>query len=237
MKTKVLLFVLVVTGITVCGCASSGSGGSGQIVPGFDGYTPVETTTYEYETKAFQPAYNPIDGSVTVFTGKNFQIKISAMTKTGIRGRGALNPSTEESDKLIKQYETNLAANPQDYDSYIMLAGLYIDRGGEGDADKAVKYSNQALTIRKNDADALYIRGIAYSEKGDKPSRDMALKDLEVVLKTNLQSMKGVYYVMGMIYYKDGKIDEAITAFEKVKTIDPGFVDTNDILEALYKKK
>jgi tetratricopeptide (TPR) repeat protein len=58
-----------------------------------------------------------------------------------------------------------------------------------------------------------------------------------MVLRTNIQSMKGVYYVMGMIYYKDGKTDEAISAFEKVKTIDPEFVDTGEVLEELYKKK
>jgi len=237
MRTKIVLLVLTVTGIAFWGCASSQSGSSGQIKPSLDGYTPGEyptTVVYEYDAKGFQPTYNK-DGSITVMTTGNLQIKILPMTNT--TGRGALNRSTDEFDKLIKQYESSLTANPQDYDACIMLAGLYIDRGKEGDADKAVKYSDQALTIRKNDADALYVRGIAYNEKNDSSSRSKALNDLEVVLKTNLQSMKGVYYVMGMIYYKDGKTDEAITAFEKVKTIDPEFVDTDEILEVLYKKK
>jgi len=235
MKTKIALFVLVAAGIAVCGCASSPAGGSEKIKTSLDGFTPGEKSSVGYQSnKAVQPVYNK-DGSITVMTTGNFQIKILPMTNT--RGRGALNRSTEEFDKMIKQYEANLAANPQDYDACIMLAGLYIDRGKEGDADKAVKYGDQALAIRKDDADALYVRGIAYNEKDDPASRAKALNDLDQVLKSNLQSMKGVYYVMGMIYYKDGKIDEAITAFEKVKTIDPEFVDTDEILEALYKKK
>jgi len=237
MKTKIALFVLVLTGIVILGCASSQSGSSGQIKPSLDGFTPGENppaVAYQYKSKAGKPTYNR-DGSITVMTTGNFQIKILPFTNT--RGRGALNRSPEEFERIRKQYEANLAANPQDYDACIMLAGLYIDRGKEGDADIAVKYSDQALAIRKNDADALYVRGIAFNEKGDSASRAKAINDLEVVLKSNLQSMKGVYYLMGMIYYKEGKIDEAITAFEKVKTIDPEFVDTNEVLEELYKKK
>lgn len=235
MKTKILLLVLITAGIAFYGCASSSSGNSGKM-PSFDGFTPGEhpnKVIYEYDAKKIQPVYNK-DGSITVLTTKNLQITIMPMTNN--RGRGALNRSTEEFDKLIKQYEATLAANPKDYDACIMLAGLYIDRGRNGDADIAVKYSNQALAIRNNDADALYIRGIAYNEKDDSPSRGKAINDLKMVLRTNVQSMKGVYYLLGMIYYKEGKIDEAITAFEKVKAIDPEFVDTDEILEALYKK-
>ena len=114
-----------------------------------------------------------------------------------------------------------------------MLAGLHIDRGLPGDADLAVKYSDRALTISKDDPQALYARGLAYSEKGDNAK---ALNDLTAVLMSNIQSMKGVYYVMGMIQYKEGKIDEAIASFEKVKAIDPEFVDIDEILEGLYEK-
>jgi len=232
MKIKIVLFVLAVTAFAVCGCAGS----SGQIKPSFDGFTPEEypiNAADGYNSKVVKPTYNR-DGTITVMTTGNFQIKILPMTNT--RGRGPLNRSSEEYNRLIKQYEANLAADPQDYDACIMLAGLYIDRSKEGDADLAVKYSSQALAIRKDDADALYVRGIAYNEKGDSSSRSKALSDLKVVLQTNVQSMKGVYYLMGMIYYKDEKIEDAITAFEKVKAIDPEFVDTGEILEALYKK-
>jgi len=237
MKTKTALFVLVVTGIVLFGCASSPSGSSGQINPSFDGFTPggyTNSTTLEYQVNTFQPQYNR-DGTITMFTVGRVQIKILPMTNTRRSSRGALSRTAEEFNTLIKQYEEQLAANPQDYDACIMLAGLYIDRGDNpGDADQAVKYSDRALAIRRNDADALYTRGIAYSEMGDRPSRAKALSDLEQVLRLNLQRMKGVYYVMGMIYYKDENIDKAIEAFEKVKTIDPAFVDVNEILEVLY---
>jgi len=240
MKTKIALFVLVVTGIVLFGCVSgpsgSPSGNSGQFNPNFDNFKPGEPPTATvYKENPLLPQYNK-DGSITMFSTKNIAFKIMPMTSTR-SSRGALDRSPDEFNALIKKYEDQLAANPQDYDACIILAGLFIDRGGPGDADQAIKYSDRALAIRKNDSDALYARGLAYSEKGDGPSRAKALNDLEQVLRSNLQSMKGVYYVMGMIHYKDAKYDKAIEAFEKVKTIDPAFVDTDEILEVLYKRK
>jgi len=239
MKTKIALFVLVVTGIVHFGCVSNPSGSSSQSNPNSEGFSSGDhpTTTIHKITPQL-PQYNR-DGSLTLFTTKNIAFKIMPMTNArgSLAGRGALDRSPDEFNALIKQYEEQLAANPQDYDACIALAGLYLDRGNPGDADQAVKYSDRALTIRKNDSDALYARALAYSEKGDGASRAKALNDLEQVLQSNQQSTIGVYYVMGMIHYRDEKIDKAIEAFEKVKAIDPAFVDTNEILEVLYKRK
>ena len=247
MKIKSVLFALVIAGIVLNGCAGSPSyspspESSGQIMPNFEGFTPEDysgITVIEYDPNSLQPQYN-LDGSITMFSTKSVQFKIMPMI--GIKdqnppNRGPLNRTAEEFDEKISQYEADLAANPEDYDACIMLAGLYIDRNDPGDADMAVKYSNQALAIRKDDSDAIYARGLAYSNKNDVSSRDNALGDLEIVLRSNVQRMKGVYYVMGMIYSKSVKIDEAIEAFEKVKAIDPDFVDTNEILDLLYSFK
>jgi tetratricopeptide (TPR) repeat protein len=225
---KVFL-VLIVTGIVLYGCASNGKA---QITPDFDGFTPGGTAyaVPDFEAGPMQPRSNP-DGSITLFTKGDFRFRIIPLTK---RTRGGTLPRTEGLDTLIRRYEADLAANPLDFDACIMLAGLYIDRGRQGDADLAVRYSNTALAIRQDDAEALYARGLAYNEKGDS---SRALGDLVAVLRANVQSMKGVYYIMGMIYYNDGKTDEAIEAFEKVKTIDPESSDINDILEDLYRKE
>ena len=102
MKTKIVVCVLVVTGIVLFGCASQ-SGSSGQITPSFDGFTPGEPapTSLEYGGNAFQPQYNR-DGSITVFTVGNVQIKILPMTNS--RGsRGALTRTTDEFNTLIRQ--------------------------------------------------------------------------------------------------------------------------------------
>jgi len=231
MKTKIVLSILLMTGIVMFGCASAS-----QINPSLEGVSFDGYSTFEYQSQnQNQPIQYNRDGSITLLRIGNIQFRIMPMTSSR-SSRGALDRSPAEFNTLIRQLEANIAANPQDYDSYIMLAGLLIDRGGPGDAENAVKYSDLALSIRHNDPDALYARGIAYSEYGDAVNRNKAIKDLEVVLQSNLQSMKGAYYVMGMVYYKDGKIPEAISAFEKVKAIDPNFVDTNEILSVLYNR-
>ena len=229
-KTTIVLF-LVIAVLIFNGCKST------QINPSFDGFVYNENfiSTLEFMNDDRQTQYNR-DGSITLFRFRNILVRIMPMTVSR-SSRGALDRSPEEFNNLINQLEADVNANPRDFDSYIMLAGLLIDRGGPGDAERAVRFSDQALSIRINDPDALYARGVAYSEIDDAPSRARAINDLENVLQANLQSMKGVYYVMGMVYYKDGKINEAISAFEKVKTIDPEFVDTDEILEVLYNRR
>jgi cytochrome c-type biogenesis protein CcmH/NrfG len=239
---NIIIFVLIGVGIILSGCK-----GTPTAVDSFGNTQPnLQVTTVgveipgitvpEYDSNAFGPRYNQ-DGSITMLTFNNVRVSIMPMTDT--RTRGALNRTTDEFDAMIATYSGTVQSNPQDYDSCIMLAGLYIDRGLQGDPSKgilsdaelAVQYSNQALAISKDNPEALYTRGLAYSEQGDNVN---ALKDLETVLRSNIQSMKGVYYVMGMIHFKEGKTEEAISAFEKVKTIDPDFVDIDEILEHLY---
>jgi tetratricopeptide (TPR) repeat protein len=225
------LFILIATGMILFGCAGTRSA---QINPGFDGLTPGGTSYAVPESgeSSLQPQYD-LDGSITLFSKGNIRFSIMPMTMNGAT-RGALPGPSGEFDTLIKRYEADLAANPRDFDTCIMLAGLYINRGRDGDADLAVRYCNTALAVRRGDAEALYARGLAYNAKGESAP---ALVDLVAVLRTDIQSMKGVYYIMGMIYYNDGKIDEAIESFEKVKTIDPEFVDIDEILEMLYQMK
>jgi tetratricopeptide (TPR) repeat protein len=232
MQAKMVSFILVIMGIALYGCTSSPSGSSSQYKPSLDGFTLRESTTYdalEFEINSLQPQYNADDGTITLFSKGNFQIKIMPMTFSGgTRGAGTLSRTRDEFDTLVKQYETNLAADPQDFDACIILAGLYKD----GNPDLAVKYSDMALTIRHDDPEALYARGLAYMEKGES---SRALDDLKMVLRRNIQSMKGVYYIMGMIHANNKEIDEAIEAFEKVKAIDPEFADIDEILERLYR--
>jgi tetratricopeptide (TPR) repeat protein len=192
-----------------------------------------------YESGNYIPQYNP-DGSMTLFTVNGVEVKIMPMTRRNSRG-GSI-PVTNEFDALIAKYTDTVRENPQDFDACIMLAGLYFRRNrpgnsGEGipaDAELAVKYSNQALGLGINDPQALYLRGLAYANQGKNPQ---ALTDFEVVLKSNLGTMKGVYYIMGMLFIRENRKDEAIEAFEKVQILDPDFGDTNTILEQLYSMR
>jgi tetratricopeptide (TPR) repeat protein len=230
MKTK-LTFIILAT-MVIFPCFASPSDDYDQInnllLPG---EIPVTTTLMPIHDKdAFLPQGNP-DGSLTIFKKNNFQVRIMPMTFSGVRS--ASEKSTEEFNESIKQYEENIKTNPSDYDACIMLASLYIERGADGDADLAINHSSRALTLQKDDPHAFYLRGLAYHAKGDAPSRIKALDDFEQVLKTDIPDMQGIYYVMGMIYYREDNINKAIETFEKVTAIDPDFADVKEILEML----
>jgi len=234
MKIKIALLVFLIMGIAISGCVSSGAPFDANLESfSPESYTPSDNLDYQNNNR--QTKQNP-DGSITLFTLGNVQVRIIPMKSQGTT-RGAPDHTPAEFSAMTSQLTERIGDDPLDYDACIMLAGLYIDRGSHGDAELAVKYSDMALNIRNNDPDALYTRGVAYSEMGDGASRAKAITDLKMVLQSSIQSMKGVYYVMGVIHYKDGKIKDAIAAFEKVKTIDPNFADTGEILEELYKRK
>ena len=230
---KITIFALLAA-IILAGCTGTPvvTDSHGNILPEIKVVpAPDKSVLAEYQTKPHVPQVNP-DGSVTVFKFKGFPVKMMPMTDS--RPKGAIRPD-EEIAVLIAQYEAALKANPKDFEACIMLAGLYIDRNAAGDADQAIRYSTMALSLNGDDPNALYARSLAYIEKGGNSER--ALNDLQNVLKLNVQSVKGVYYLMGGIYARDKKIDQAIDAFERVAALDPNFIDTKEILESLYKQK
>ncbi|MCL2806067.1 MAG: hypothetical protein FWD26_09025 [Treponema sp.] len=186
--------------------------------------------TLEYENNSFLPSVQS-DGSVVVSrrSGINFRI----MPMTSGRTKGAAIPDAELNE-LIRQNEELLRSDPQNYDACITLAGLYNDRNRPGDANQTIRYSNMALEINKDDPQAIFARGLGYNELGDNAR---ALSDMNSVMRLNVQSVKSAAYIMGMIYYRENRVNEAIDAFELVTAIDPGFIDTSEILRVLYSRR
>ena len=231
---KTMTFILAFAAIAIfigCTGAPAAVDSWGNIQPVIRDFQITEehgTTVSEYENKDFLPNLQP-DGSIIVSRKRGINIRIMPMTDG--RAKGAMRPDSEINE-LIKENEAVLQANPQDFDACIMLAGLYIDRNRPGDADQAIKYSNMALAINREDPQALLARGISYREIGE---NEKALDDLQSVMRLNAQSVKGAYYVMGMIYYGEKKFDEAIDAFEKVEALDPDFIDIQTILASIRK--
>ena len=228
MKIKIVIFALIGVIFTLSGC----KGMPTTTDPGFslDGSNSL---LEEYEARDFVPQVNA-DGSLTMYSFNNRPVTASVLSNP--KPKGAIRPD-DEIAVLIKQYEAVLQANPRDFETCIMLAGLYIDRNAPGDADQAIKYSNMAVSMSKDNPHALYARGMAYMIGEKKEDFDKAISDLQGVMKLNLQSVKGVYYLMGGLYARADKIDEAIDAFEKVAIFDPDFADVPEILNTLRARK
>jgi len=232
MKNTIIICLIILAVLSSCGGTPVVPDRSGYVQPVVQETPNLSTnapSTIEYSPGMFSPTYN-IDGSITMFSLNNLNFRIMPMTHPITRSPSVR--SSGETDTLIVQYTRALEVNPNDIDTYIILAGLHLDRGRPTDTDLAIKYSSQALEISNNNPLALYSRSLAYNEKRDNQN---ALKDLNELLRITPQSQKGVYYMMGMIYYRENNYNQAIESFERVKTIDPNFADTNEILTRLYR--
>jgi tetratricopeptide (TPR) repeat protein len=144
----------------------------------------------------------------------------------------ALNITADEFDAIVKKHIKEIEANPNDPNTYIKLGCLYINRNESGDSGRAFEYSNNALTIDKENPKALCIRGLAYYEMGEYKK---ALDDLRTVIDMNIPNKEGVYYTIGKIYYQDGKWKEACETFKKVMALNKEFADVNEILADIKK--
>ena len=190
----------------------------------------------------FLPYVNGI-GSVTLFKINDLQITVSTSGS-----KGSLRKDDEEIAARITQYQAVLAKKPNDYETCIMLAGLYADRGYAGDANEAIKYCNMALALDNNNSHALFTRSIGYLNNNE---FNKAIDDLNALMKINLQSVKGAYYLMGIIYCREEeqlrksnnfteaalKLDAAIEAFQNVELFDPNFAGINEFIHELLKRK
>jgi len=141
--------------------------------------------------------------------------------------------NSEETENLniqIKENTDNIKINPNDHNSLIKLAGLYLTRNNIGDIKKAIEFANKALEIKKDESlPALLIRGLAYYKEN---LREKALNDLEEIIKLDKHNLKCItYYTIGSIHLRDGEKEEACKNFEKVKAIDPKFADIQKIFE------
>jgi len=247
MRNVIVIFTLAaVAALVGCGGTPATVSSQGDLPPVMKEYKPAEhnSTVTEFGNKDFLPAVQP-DGSVII--SRNERVNIRIMPMTDGRTKGAVRPD-EEINELIRQNEAILRADPRNFDACIMLAGLYIDRNRPGDAANAIRYSNMALEINKDDPQAMFARGVGHTEAGD---NQRALNDFQAAVRLNIQSAKSANYMMGMIYSREweqlrtanrpaeaaAKLEAAIEAFEMVLALDPKFIDTAEILQVLYGRR
>ncbi|MCL2759490.1 MAG: hypothetical protein FWD22_04700 [Treponema sp.] len=241
-----ILTLAAVAALVGCGGTPVAANRHGNVPPVMKDFRPAEhnSTVTEFENKDFLPSMQ-LDGSVIVSRINGVNIRIMPMTDG--RTKGAVRPDEEIND-LIRQNEAILRTDPQNFDACIMLAGLYIDRNRPGDAANAIRYSNMALAINKDDPQAMFARGVSHTEAGNNAS---ALNDFQAAVRLNVQSAKSATYMMGMIYSREweqlrtanrpaeaaAKLEAAIESFEMVVALDPNFIDTAEILQVLYGRR
>ncbi len=116
-------------------------------------------------------------------------------------------------DGAIKQYEDALKMDPKNAKAHLLLGLTYANKG---DLDKALRFTEYALTLEKSYA-AYHNLGLIYANKSDYQN---AIDAYENALKLN-PSSANEWYQLGRVYAASGNFAEGINAYKKAIAINP----------------
>ncbi|MCL2442427.1 MAG: hypothetical protein FWD13_03065 [Treponema sp.] len=175
------------------------------------------------------PDGKTVIGEVNLKNGNTILIVILPMTLSTTRG-AASEDSLVEYDVILAAITYEIERNPLDGVAYLQRASILLDRGRTDDLNRVIDDCNTALRIDDNLQEAYYIRGMAAALKND---FEQAISDLTTIRTIREYQTIGILYMLGKAYYEYGSINQAIEMFENVMKIDPGFLDTAEVLEIL----
>lgn len=145
----------------------------------------------------------------------NRSIHLDAKNAGVMYGRGAVYVRMSEHKKAIKDFDRALRMNPK------MPDGLY-SRAGEYDAlrkyDKAIADYDETIKVDPNYFGAYYDRALTFSNMRENKK---AVEEYEKALKLDTEKKADRYYVLGVLYTRNGEYEKAVTAFDKVLRDDP----------------
>jgi len=113
----------------------------------------------------------------------------------------------------IDQLQTNLLANPNDYDLLSALADEYFESGRYLEA---IRTYDAALTVNPMSADCLNDRGLAYFYVGDAGS---AIDSFDKAIALN-PDYPNTWLSKGFVLISEGRYQEAIVPLNKVKELE-----------------
>ncbi len=116
---------------------------------------------------------------------------------------------------------------PEEAEEYLNKAAeIYLSSERE---DQAEEVLNEILEVNPDTINVYNTMGVLYRKKGDYPT---ALKHYEKALKIHPKE-PNIYYNIGRIHVDMKNLDEAKSCFDKALTLDPGFKEAREILNAI----
>jgi len=105
-------------------------------------------------------------------------------------------------------------------------AEIYLSSDKEGEAEEVL---NEILEVNPDTVNVYNTMGVLYRKKGDYPT---ALKHYQKALKIHPKE-PNIHYNIGRIHVDMKNLDEAKSYFDKALTLDPGFKEAREILNAI----
>ncbi len=126
-------------------------------------------------------------------------------------------------------YKEAIKRDPKDPDIYLALAQLAI---AKKDASKAKEYITDALKLKNNYLQAIYLLAQVQLAEGDSNAAVQSMAAAAVVAPNN----PNVYYQLGLLEYGLGNWSDAAAAFTQAITLVPSYADAKYYLGlSLYK--
>jgi len=113
---------------------------------------------------------------------------------------------------LLEHYDNNHVRT----EALAGRAEIYLNQKAFG---RAIQYANKAIENNEYNGDAYYIRGMAYSLRGEP---DKAIEDFSVALEHGTKRKEDTYLYRGIEYYSEKRnYDKAIADFNALLKINP----------------
>jgi tetratricopeptide (TPR) repeat protein len=119
-----------------------------------------------------------------------------------------------------KFFEEALKYNPKNAPAYFGLAEVYSDLDQEAEA---IRSYESALTNDKDLTEIYVPLGILYFQKGEIAKSETMLE--KALAAPGAESNSSLQYFIGLIRYSQNRNQEALTAFQKAKTLDPAYAE------------
>ncbi len=150
----------------------------------------------------------------------------------------------EAGELALESYRRAIELEPASPFPYGEIGRTYIlmaqDFRGKQMVDKekeslslAIENLENALKLKPDYAQAHYLIAVAYDQQG---REEEAIARLEEIKETNLQDV-GIFFQLGMLYWRKEKLDEAQREFEEVIKLNPDYSNARYMLGLVYDKK
>ena len=133
----------------------------------------------------------------------------------------------KQEEQIIKKGAESLYFTANDY----KMAGDYEE------AIKYYKYTLKATDTNQFRADAIYNLGLSYQKLGDDEKAEEYYKRFVNTYSASEEYYDDAFYHLGVLYYKDGRLQEAKNAFYTLRAEDPSssYNNSNEVKEILSK--
>ncbi len=144
----------------------------------------------------------------------------------------------------LNSYRKAIELEPASPFSYTEIARVYIlmaqdfrkkknEKAAKESLSLALKNLEKSIKLKPDYPPANYLLSVAYDQIGEREKAILKLEKAKKILSQNV----GISFQLGMLYWRDEKLDKAQEEFKHVLEVDPNYSNARYMLGLVYDKK